>query len=97
MKNNRKKYHAIKIGTGKGITVNCLGFADDLALLSNNIEETRTEVENLEKLAGKIGLQISYSKTKIMVREPLCINKVKINVHDIEVVKQFKYLGEIIL
>lgn len=84
------------IKIGRKIEFSCLGFADDLALLSNSLAEARSQLESLEKLAGKIGLKISYEKTKIMARDPLCTNKIQINNQDVELVESFKYLGEII-
>lgn len=90
------KDNKANIKIGKDINVNCLGFADDLALLSNSIEETRAQLEKMEKYAGKVGLKISYEKTKIMVRDPICINKFKINNQEVEIVNSFKYLGEVI-
>ena len=87
----------IRIGTKKDdIALNCLGFADDLALLANNIHEARSQITSLQNIAQKIGLQISFEKTEIMVADPLVINHITINNRKIKIVKQFKYLGEII-
>lgn len=87
----------IKIGTKKDkINLNCLGFADDLALLANNIQEAKNQITSLQNTAQKIGLQISFEKTEIMVTDPLVIDHITVNNREIKIVKQFKYLGEII-
>lgn len=91
-----KKINPELIKVGTKIKVNCLGFADDLALLANSIKEARTQIETLEEIAGKIGLKISFEKTKIMVRDPLCVEHISICNTKVELVKKFKYLGETI-
>lgn len=87
----------IKIGTKKDqINLNCLGFADDLALLANNIQEATNQIRSLQSIAKRIGLHISFEKTEIMAVNPLEIDHIIINNRKIKIVKQFKYLGEII-
>ena len=87
----------IRIGTKKeSINLNCLGFADDLALLANNIQEAKNQIISLQNIAKKIGLQISFEKTEIMVTNPLVLNYIMINNRKMKIVKQFKYLGEVI-
>lgn len=87
----------IQIGYRKeNIKLNCLGFADDLAFLANKVAETKTQITSLEEIANKIGLKISYEKTKLMIIDPLCIDKIKINGNNIAIVEKFKYLGETI-
>lgn len=88
---------SIRIGTRKDqIDLNCLGFADDLALLANNIQEARNQITSLQNIAQKIGLQISFEKTEIMVTNPLVINHITVNTRKVKIVRQFKYLGEMI-
>jgi Reverse transcriptase (RNA-dependent DNA polymerase). len=87
----------IRIGSLKNdISLNCLGFADDLALLANNIQESRKQVKSLQHLSQKIGLNISFEKTEIMLTHPPLANKITVGKHEIKIVNKFKYLGEII-
>lgn len=51
--------------------MNCSGFTDDLALLTNSIKEIRTQLGSLEELVGKKRLRTSKKKTKIMIRDSL--------------------------
>ncbi|MGP1953432.1 MAG: hypothetical protein ACTS79_04140, partial [Arsenophonus sp. ET-KM2-MAG3] len=74
----------------------CLGFVDDFSLLALDMKEVRSQITNLQKIALKIGLQVSFKKTEIMPMKPLSINKVFINDEKINVVLQFQYLREII-
>ena len=87
----------ITVGTKKDdIKLNCLGFADDLALLANNIQETEQQIKSLQEIAQSIGLKISFEKTEIMLTKPPLANKIKIGEHCIKIVENFKYLGEVI-
>ena len=87
----------IKIGCLKdNIKLNCLGFADDLALLANNIHETKQQVKSLQEIAQNIGLKISFEKTKIMLTDPPLATEIKIGKQEVQIVDKFKYLGEII-
>ena len=57
----------VRIGYKKeNITINCLAFADDLVLLSENIESAIIQVNTLKEIAVKTGLQISFEKTHFM-------------------------------
>lgn len=50
---------------GRNIKLNCLAFADDLALLVNCVEEAKHQIEELEKKkTAKVGLQISLEKNR---------------------------------
>lgn len=87
----------IRIGSAKNdISLNCLGFADDLALLGNTIQETRQQIKSLQEISQKIGLKISFEKTEIMLTDPPLANKITIGGQEIKIVDKFKYLGEII-
>lgn len=87
----------ILIGCKKdNINLNCLGFADDLALLANNIQETKQQIKSLHDIANKIGLKISFEKTEIMLTQPPLARKIQIENRDIKIVDKFRYLGEII-
>ena len=48
------------------ISLTDLDFADDIALLSNNIEQARQLLRNVEVECGKIGLGLNTKKTKSM-------------------------------
>ena len=50
----------------KGIAVDCLALADDIAILSNDMEMTRTQIDLLKEIAEQTGLQISFEKTEVM-------------------------------
>lgn len=78
------------------INLNCLGFADDLALLANNFQETKQQIKSLQDLAQCIGLKISFEKTEVMSTQPPLANKITVGNQDIKIVEKFKYLGEII-
>lgn len=77
--------------------MNCLAFADDLALLANDMEEAKLQIEELDNIARKVGLQISYEKTEIMPTFPVTAPTITLaNTKQIKIVNKFKYLGEII-
>ena len=93
-RNNSKN---IIIGTKKdNIHLNCLGFADDLALLANDIQETKQQIKSLQEIAQNIGLKISFEKTEIMLTQLPLANKIKLGDQEIKIVEKFKYLGEVI-
>lgn len=85
----------IRLGTkNKGITIKCLAFADDLALLAETLEDATNQISELQEQAAKIGLKISFEKTKIMSNRLDIPKIVKIGTQKIDVVRSFKYLGE---
>ena len=43
-----------------------LGFADDIALLSDEIKQARQLLRNVETECGKVGLGLNAKKTKVM-------------------------------
>eukprot|EP00795_Rhopilema_esculentum_P015881 gene15881-7213_t len=47
-------------------------FADDLALISNNLNQVQTLLHNLEEAAGEIGLHINHKKTEFMIYNQPC-------------------------
>ena len=49
-----------------GISITDLDHADDIALLSNDIEQARTLLRNVETECGKVGLKLNSTKTKAM-------------------------------
>ena len=48
------------------ISITDLDFADDIALLSNEIEQARKLLRNVEIECGKVGLGLNAKKTKAM-------------------------------
>jgi len=52
---------------GQGVSICDLDFADDIVLLSNEIEQARKLLHNVEEECGKVGLGINAKKTKGMV------------------------------
>ena len=46
----------------KGIELNSLWVADDVTLISNSVENTKTNIELLKKTASKYGLKINIKK-----------------------------------
>lgn len=92
---NMKIDSGIRLGPkNKGIKVNCLAFADDMALLAETWEEAKEQILELQKQAAKIGLKISFEKTKMMTNITKTPKHFKVGEQKIEIVKEFKYLGE---
>ena len=78
------------------VTATDLDFADDLALLSNSIEQAEKLLHDLEHASDLVGLSMNVSKTKFININ--CPNG-SINSTDgrpIEPVEDFKYLGSYI-
>ncbi|KAL5271253.1 hypothetical protein ACHWQZ_G001778 [Mnemiopsis leidyi] len=78
------------------VTVTDLDFADDLALLSNTIQEAQSLLNDLEVAAEKVGLCMNSSKTEFMT---INIDSEKASIkskggHSLEHVDDFKYLGQ---
>ncbi|XP_066907112.1 uncharacterized protein [Halyomorpha halys] len=79
------------------VKVSSLAFADDLALLAESEEEAISQINTLQIIAEKAGLQISYEKTELMTTEVNFKKKiVNTEYQRIKVTRKFKYLGEII-
>lgn len=76
------------------LKINSIAFADDMALFAETMEEAREQILELKKQAAKIGLKISFEKTKIMTNNNYPNKYLKIQEQKIEIVKEFKYLGE---
>ena len=82
------------------VTVTDLDFADDLALLSNTIQQAEKLLHDLEHASNLVGLSMNVSKTKFMT---ININSVDTSINSIdgrpiliEHVQDFKYLGSYI-
>uniref|UniRef100_A0A8D8ZXX3 Reverse transcriptase domain-containing protein n=1 Tax=Cacopsylla melanoneura TaxID=428564 RepID=A0A8D8ZXX3_9HEMI len=76
--------------------VNCLAFADDLAILSKGIETAKEQINILKTTAEKTGLLISFEKTEYMTNIKDAPHYLHTNHGEIKKVDKFKYLGEII-
>ena len=72
-----------------------LAFADDIALLADEISQAQELLTNLEINAAKIGLYVNCSKTKVMLYNQAEIPDIlkSMDGGDIAVVDDFKYLG----
>ena len=80
------------------VTVTDLDVADDLALLSNTIQQAEKLLHDLEHASNLVGLSMNVSKTKFMT---ININSVDTSINSIdgrpiEHVQDFKYLGSYI-
>ncbi|MEE8288342.1 MAG: reverse transcriptase domain-containing protein [Nitrosomonadaceae bacterium] len=78
----------------KPIMVTDCDFADDIALLSEEIDQAQELLNRVEVEAGKIGLKINPDKTKFITynQQPLA-GITTINGARLESVNDFKYLG----
>lgn len=85
----------IKLGR-TNIKVDCLAFADDLAILTRDIDTAQKQIEILKEIADKVGLQISFEKTEFMTCLKTAPKFLNTKYGKIRRVSQFKYLGEII-
>ena len=95
--------HAIKtenqFGLGKfgHVTVDWLGYADDLVLLFNDIESLRKGLDILNKTFKRYQLEMNLSKTKTMImnfeEETYPTTIAHADGKDIENVEVFRYLG----
>lgn len=76
------------------VVVTDLDFADDIALLSNDIEQAKKLLSLVEVEAAKIGLHANAKKTQVMLFNQDSINDIKsISGGKIKDVEDFKYLG----
>ncbi|KAI8514433.1 hypothetical protein Bbelb_070240 [Branchiostoma belcheri] len=68
-------------------------FADDLALISKTAERARALLAEVERHCRKIGLQLNAKKTKVMAFNSTDDTVAALNGTQLEVVKDFRYLG----
>ncbi|KAJ4444591.1 hypothetical protein ANN_06387 [Periplaneta americana] len=78
-------------------SVQVVVYADDLDIMGRSKAKVEEILKDLEKTAGKIGLNINNSKTKWMIqsRNTLTSNQ-QIGSERFETTKDFKYLGPVI-
>ncbi|KAL1451182.1 hypothetical protein WDU94_003467 [Cyamophila willieti] len=86
----------IKIGRRKDLEIDCLAFADDLAILSEDINDAIKQINNLKEVAEKAGLEISFEKTEYITDVDQAPKQMKTKYGKINRVPRFNYLGEII-
>jgi len=75
------------------VVVTDMDFADDIALLSNDIYQAQQLLQRVEESVARVGLKMNSSKTKFMAYN---ISDASIKTSDgaaLEEVKNFKYLG----
>ena len=73
-----------------------LDFADDIALLSEQIHQAQNLLNNVEVQCGKIGLKINAKKTKSMVfNHQLPVTLHTLDGSELEIVQDFRYLGSL--
>ncbi len=73
-----------------------LDFAEDIALLSEQIQQAQNLLTKVESQCGTVGLRINAKKTKCMTYN--IVEPVDIYTQDgsiLEVVEDFKYLGSL--
>jgi len=75
-------------------TVTYLDFADNLAIISNHVNQAQTFLYQLEDAARTVGLTINSSKTKVMTfNQPREVNLLTREGKKLDIVSEFKYLG----
>ncbi|KAL4096954.1 hypothetical protein QTP88_021820 [Uroleucon formosanum] len=82
-------------------TVDLLAYADDIAILGNNVEEVKSSCRKLMKTAGKVGLQINDEKTEYILVNRREVNYrqgeiMEVDNHSFKRVSHFNYLGSIL-
>lgn len=70
-----------------------LRFADDIVIISNNLNELSDMLLELKVMSEKVGLTMNLNKTKVMTPE---VTPVNIGNVTIENVKEYVYLGHLI-
>lgn len=82
------------------VLLNHLAFADDVVLIASSMDQAQNMFAKLENVGAKVGLQINYSKTKIMkigyISDDIRCDKTLIGMDGcstINQVEEFCYLG----
>lgn len=76
-----------------GTRLNHLRFADDIVVISNDINQLKDMLEELQETSKQIGLKMNLNKTKIMTSEETAIT---IEGCTLEHVEEYIYLGHAI-
>ena len=74
-----------------------LDFADDIALLSNEIEQAQKLLDAVQEECKKTGLHLNSSKTKFIALNAPSEAKLRTGDEELEKVEDFKYLGSYIM
>ena len=76
-------------------SVQLLGYADDIDIVSRNVEELKTSFLNISREAEKMGLIVNTEKTKYMksTRNTKQFDNIRIGTDEFESVQDFTYLG----
>ncbi|XP_046831398.1 uncharacterized protein LOC124429781 [Vespa crabro] len=61
-----KQLGEYQVGFRKGIEISFLAFADDFAIVSDNLKSATTQINLLEEITNKAGLKISVGKAKFI-------------------------------
>lgn len=78
----------------KNLSVDCLAFADDLAIFADSLDTAVKQINQLQSQAEKAGLQISFEKTEFITNIKPAPRQLEVNQGIIKRVDKFKYLGE---
>lgn len=83
--------------SGKGLNIDGanltdLRFADDIALVSDSLQDTRIMLQELQEVCARVGLKINISKTKYMTNLVPSGN-IAIGDGEVELVDKYTYLG----
>ena len=78
-----------------GINVNNVRYADDTALVTDNVNNLQAIVTEIKEQSSKAGLDMNIKKTKTMViaKNPGTKIDIKVDGETLEQVDKFKYLG----
>lgn len=90
-------HFGVRLGCKRqNLDVDCLAFADDLAIFSDSLNTAVEQVFQLKIQAAKAGLQISFEKTKFLTNIKQAPRELTVGQDKIKRVDKFKYLGELI-
>ncbi|VDP71746.1 unnamed protein product [Schistosoma curassoni] len=73
-----------------------LDFEDDLALLSHTQQQMQEKTTSVAAASTAVGLNIHKGKSKILQYNTACTNRITIDGEDMEDMKTFTYLDNII-
>ena len=77
-----------------GKTLSNLRFADDIAVIANDIEELQRNLQELSVESSKRGLRINWTKTKMMRNAHTNNGRLMVDNHEIQEVQSYIYLGQ---
>ena len=81
----------------QGMTINNLGFADDIVLMADSVEDLQTLVTNVHTVSRKFGLTINKGKTEVqMISKESKPMSVYIDEEKLKQVETFTYLRGVI-